>query len=91
LRRLQRLERAVERCWPLPQLADHHSRVLRRLQKRDSQSLGPLRRVADLKRIGGWMGAPNTRVLSWCGTKLLTLVGGPAGCRSRLTDACEAG
>ena len=31
LRRLQRLERAVERCWPLPQLADHYLMELRRL------------------------------------------------------------
>jgi hypothetical protein len=31
LRRLQRLERAVERCWPLPQLADHYLLELRRL------------------------------------------------------------
>ena len=53
--------------------------------------MGPLRRAADLKRIGGWIGAPNTCVLSWCGTKLLAFVGGPAGCRTRLTDGCGAG
>ncbi|MBV8854976.1 MAG: class I SAM-dependent methyltransferase [Sinobacteraceae bacterium] len=30
LRRLQRLERAAGRCWPLPQLADHYLMELRR-------------------------------------------------------------